>query len=75
MKKIINPVEFLDFLLKDLYSQIKHVDGDEKEMSYSKLIELLFKGVDLREKILAKTDSQANMPEISLIQGVDGDKV
>jgi len=59
----------LDFLLKDIFEQIKEIASDQKDAPYLKLIELFFKGTDLRGKITP--DNKSETPDIKCILGVD----
>jgi hypothetical protein len=70
-KKInFNTENSLDFLLSEILEQIKIVSPTDKDIPYSKLIELFFKGVDLKEK-LAGTAFQDCIPQNNFIEGVE----
>lgn len=72
--KFLNPVAQLDFILRDIVSQLRILPQEQKDTPYSKLIELFFKGADLREKI-CKEDSKADFPQIRFIEGLNEDKI
>ncbi|MFH0702162.1 MAG: hypothetical protein V2B14_01305 [bacterium] len=64
-------VKSIDFVLKDIFEQIKAVSEDQKDASYAKLLELLFKGIDLKQKIIASTNSEVSEPQCNFIKGLD----
>ena len=74
-EKIFNTVSSLDILLSDILAQIRIITQDEKDTPYTKLIELFFKGVDLREKIINPKKTDAPDPEVNVIKGIDADLI
>ncbi|OGI00354.1 MAG: hypothetical protein A2287_05130 [Candidatus Melainabacteria bacterium RIFOXYA12_FULL_32_12] len=70
-EKKFNTVTSLDVLLSDIMSQIKIITQDEKDAPYTKLIELFFKGIDLREKIINPKKQDISDPEVNVIKGID----
>ena len=60
----------LEFLLKDILEQIKTTCPDQKDVSYSKLVELFYKGIDLRQKLSENSASEGE-PEVNYIVGLD----
>ena len=75
IEKGFNALNSLDVLLTDILDQIKLIARDEKEAAYPKLIELFFKGIDLREKIINPKKQEINDPECSIIKGIDQDMI
>lgn len=77
MTKLKNSVNLdsLDFLLKDILEQIKILEQERKDASYSKLIELFFKGIDLKEKIENTSVQECVLPEVNFIKGLDKDLI
>lgn len=69
--KYFNTVNSLDILLSDILAQIKIITQDEKDTPYTKLIELFFKGVDLREKIINPKKTDVSDPQVNVIKGID----
>ncbi|MFH0702167.1 MAG: hypothetical protein V2B14_01330 [bacterium] len=65
----------IDFVLKDIFEQIKIVPKEEKEASYAKLLELLFKGIDLKQKIITSTKSEVSEPQCNFIKGLDSELI
>jgi hypothetical protein len=63
----------IDFILQDILQQINKIKDDKKEASYTKLIELFFKGIDLREKV-SGFSAFNTMPPINII-GLDNSKI
>lgn len=67
-------LDSLDFLLKDILEQIKFIQQEQKDAPYTKLIELFFKGVDLKEKISGVIQSPIT-PTINIIKGLDDEMI
>lgn len=72
--KGFNTSDSLDFLLDDILGQIKIVAHEEKNIPYTKLIELFLKGIDIKEK-LNSTVSDVSFPQNNFIEGVEEDKI
>lgn len=73
--KNFNPVKSLDALLNDILNQISSIGQDQKDSLYTKLIELFFKGIDLREKISNPKKQEIIDPEFNIIKGLDQELV
>lgn len=74
-KRKFNPLEALDGLLKDIASQIQSINDEQKDVPYLKLIELLYKGIDLKEKLSGKVNEDKIQQKIKIIKGVDESKI
>lgn len=70
-----NAVSSLDGLLSDIINQISIVEQDEKEVPYLKLIELFFKGIDLRQKIVNPDKLEFSEPKFNVIKGIDHENI
>lgn len=75
INKCSNTIKSLDFVLKDLLEQIKIIAQDQKDISYMKLIELFFKGIDLKEKIGASSRDEVESPQINFLESLNKDKI
>ena len=75
IKNTFNTVNSLDFLLNDILNQIKIVTQDQKDTPYIKLLELFFKGVDLREKLINSDKKEIADPEFKIISGLNNEMV
>lgn len=65
----------LDFLLKDILEQIKTIVSEQKDAPYTKLIELFFKGIDIRGKFSNSGGDNDSPPEIKFISGIDEESI
>lgn len=69
-----NTPESLDFLLGDILEQIRGISSEEKNVPYIKLIELFFKGIDLKEKLNSSKD-ETFFPQNNFIEGIDEERI
>lgn len=74
MKSKVDTLGLVDYVLKDIVRQLKGLDTEEKNTPYAKLIELFFKGADLRDKV-CRDASKVEMPRVTLVRGLDEDLV